>query len=433
MQGSSGDNMQIETICESGLIGQGHYGALKNALEKGMQDSSFITSLSGSGPVEEFEEAFVRESGGKYALALSSCTAALHTALMALDVGPGDEVVVTPYSWGQSVSPVLFAGATAVFADIDPTTLTLDPQSVESRICDKTRAIIAVHLFGNPADMDSLCAVAKRHKVAFISDAAQAFGALSKGRSMGELGDATCFSLGRGKGVFGGEGGVLVTDDRALYEQAVAISQHPLRAFRELVDGSDSPFLDELSWNYRIHPLAAVLALADLEVAGARIAHRKHVLDLVHDKIHSIPGIEPIRCYQGDSSAAYGVPLTYNSHQANGISRQSLVESLYQEGMMMSPGPVRTPIYMRQTFQRPDKGWLRIVAHPSHGEGSCPVAESRCESEELQFLEASMLDKITLIDATEMIEKMYRMVSTASLDGVHTSIRDSQGTSGIQR
>ncbi len=321
-------------------------------------------------------------TGGKYALALSSCTAALHTALMALGIGPGDEVIVSPYTWGQSVAPVLFTGATAVFADIDPNTLTLDPASVEDRISSRTRAIIPVHIFGNPADMDSLSLIAQRHGIAIISDAAQAFGALSKGRKMGSLGDAACFSLGPGKAVFGGEGGVLVTNDRALYERAVAMSQHPLRAFRE-VTFSDFACMDELSWNYRIHPLAAVLALADLEVAPQRVAERRQTLDSVHKAIKDIPGLEPVCCYPGDLSAAYRIPLTFDSQKAGNISREEFIESLHGQGVELEAGPIRVPIHLRQIFQNEKSVWGHIDVHFSHSRASCPVAERRCEKGEL--------------------------------------------------
>lgn len=286
---------------ESGVITPAHVKAVLDVLRQGFIDSASISSLSGAGPVRKFETAFANACGTGSALALSSCTAALHTALLAANVGPGDEVIVSPYSWGQSVSPVLFTGATVVFADIDSNTLTLDPVSVKDRISDRTKAIIPVHLFGNPADMDSLCALAKDREIHIISDAAQAFGALSKGRKIGGLGHIACFSLGRGKAVFGGEGGVLATNDRTLYERAITISQHPLRIFREVSGEPDMFARAELNWNYRIHPLAAVLALADLELSAQRTAHRKRILNVVHEMGVSIPGIETIRCGPEDA------------------------------------------------------------------------------------------------------------------------------------
>jgi len=367
---------------DSRLLNSAQRRGLRNAIRKASCDPSYLSSVAGGGPVEEFEEAFARATGGKYALALSSCTAALHTALMAIGIGPGDEVIVSPYTWGQSVAPVLFTGATAVLADIDRYILALNPQSVAERISSKTRAMIPVHIFGNPVDMDALCSITEKHGITVISDAAQAFGALSKGRKIGSLGDAACFSLGPGKAVFGGEGGVLVTNDRAFYEKAVALSQHPLRAFRE-VASSEFSCMDELSWNYRIHPLAAVLALADLEVAPQRVAERRQALENAHKAIKDIVGLLPVKCYPGDLSAAYRIPLTFDSQKAGNISREEFIESMHGQGVELETGPVRVPIHRRRAFREGKSAWGRIASHFSHSRGSCPVAERRCEKTEL--------------------------------------------------
>ena len=399
--------MEKQVLCESGIIIPAHIKSVEEVLRQGFFDSASVSSLSGTGPIKRFEKAFASACGTRFALALSSCTAALHTALLAADVGPGDEVIVSPYSWGQSVSPVLFTGATAVFADIDSDTMTLDPVSVKKRISDRTKAIIPVHLFGNPSDMDSLCVLANDREIHIISDAAQAFGALSKERKIGKLGHIACFSLGRGKAVFGGEGGVLTTNDRTLYEKAITISQHPLRIFREVSTEPDMFARAELNWNYRIHPLAAVLAQADLELSAQRIAHRKRILFLVHQMCLSIPGIEVVRCESGDSSSAYGVPMTYKPEQFHGKSRQSFIESIYALKISIGLGPVRVPIHLRPTFQtHGSESWLKVNTHPSHKKGSCPVAERRCEDEELQLFDANTLDRAGIDDVDDVMKKL---------------------------
>jgi perosamine synthetase len=395
---------------ESGLLNPAQLKALRVAIEKGITDPSYLSSISGSGPVKEFENAFAKATGARYALALSSCTAALHTALMCLGIGPGDEVIVSPYTWGQSVSPVLFTGATAVFADIDPTTLSLDPNSVESRISNRTKTILPVHIFGNPADMDSLCLLAEKHGLAVVADAAQAFGALSKGRKIGNLGDAACFSLGRGKAVSGGESGVLVTNNDQLYEKAIALTQHPFRAFREIVDRSDWPFLDELNWNYRIHPIASVLALADLQVSDQRLARRRQILKTVHQELKSWPDIDTVTCYTGDLTAAYGIPLTLNSGKFGGLSRESLVEQLQVNGIPVQAGPVRTPIYMRETFQNNNTNLFQVIHHVTHKKGSCPKTESRCNQQELLLFDVCTMDRIDIGFVIDAIEHFKREI-----------------------
>jgi dTDP-4-amino-4,6-dideoxygalactose transaminase len=133
---------------------------LVEAALAGKENPSYLADLEGAGPIAELEQTMTRVLDVRHVLALSSCTAAIHTALLALGIGPGDEVIVSPYSWGQSVAPVLFTGATAVFADIDPDTLCLDPASVQERLSPRTKAILPVHLFGHMADMNALTEIA---------------------------------------------------------------------------------------------------------------------------------------------------------------------------------------------------------------------------------------------------------------------------------
>jgi dTDP-4-amino-4,6-dideoxygalactose transaminase len=243
--------------------------------------------------------------------------------------------------------------------------------------------------------MDWLYLFAEKHGLAVVADAVQAFGALSKGRQeIGSLGDSACFSLGRGKAVCGGEGGVLVTNNDQLYEKAITLTQHPFRAFREIVDGSDYPFLDELNWNYRIHPIAAVLALADLQLVNERLARRRHILNIVHQKLKSLPGIDPISCHSGDLTAAYGVPLTYDSGEFCGLLRESFINKLKAKGLTIQAGPVRIPMYMRPTFQNNSSSLIRVIDHLTHKKGSCPNAESRCNRQELILFNTCTMDRI---------------------------------------
>jgi len=140
----------------SGKFSDEQINALKKAAESGSEDPSYHSDQEGIGPVKKFERSMADYLNIKHVISLTSCTAAIHTALLCIGVGPGDEVIVTPYSWGQSVAPVLFTGATPVFADIDPVSLCIDPRSIEERISRKTKAIIPVHLFGRMAELKSM-------------------------------------------------------------------------------------------------------------------------------------------------------------------------------------------------------------------------------------------------------------------------------------
>ncbi|WP_419656040.1 DegT/DnrJ/EryC1/StrS aminotransferase family protein [Desulfosarcina variabilis str. Montpellier] len=375
----------------AGLMSQDQAEAMTAAIEKAKKDPNYLFSLSGEGPVAEFEQAFAEAVGSKYALALSSCTASLHVALLACGIGPGDEVIVSPYTWGQSVAPVLFVGAIPVFADIDPDTCTLDPKSIVERISDKTKAILPVHIFGIPADMDRIVAFAKKNELAVISDAAQAFGALSKGRKLGGLGDVACYSLGRGKIVCGGEGGVLVTNNRQIYEKAILISQHPMRVFREIFDEMENR-INELNWNYRIHPLAAVLALADLGRTYEKIRHRREIIKTVASGLDGINSIKVLSRYHGDEPSVYGIPLSYSVCTNNNISRENFVDECNKYNIPIQVGPINIPIHYRKEFLNQEVLY-----------NNCPISVLRCKFQELFLIDAVTIDIISKIQIENRI------------------------------
>jgi dTDP-4-amino-4,6-dideoxygalactose transaminase len=390
----------------SGLMSPAQAQALNDAIDKAVTNPDYLSSISGGGPVEQFEEEFAQTVGARYALALSSCTAALHVALMVYGVGSGDEVIVSPYTWGQSVSPVLFTGATPVFADIDASTCTIDPNSISVRISPRTKAIIPVHIFGIPADMDSICTLARTHGLAVISDAAQAFGALSKGRKLGGLGDVACYSLGRGKAVCGGEGGVMVTNNRKVYEQAILFSQHPLRVFREKSD-SGNTINDELNWNYRIHPFAAVLALVDLKIANKRVKHRQTVSKTVSLGLSGNSNLEVLGHYSGDNPSAYGIPLTFPNHRT--LSREAFIVKCQTKNIYMRLGPIHTPIHLRPKIKNLNKqsaNSLRVVLNSYN----CPVALNRCSDQELVLFDAVTVDSMSIQSVKLVINKLITIL-----------------------
>jgi len=358
--------------------------AVVAAVRESMRDWRYLSSIAGGGPVREFEKQFASYLGVRHALGLSSCTAALHTALIVCGVAAGDEVIVSPYTWGQSVSPVLFVGATPVFADIDPLTYNLDPASVASRVTPKTKAIIVVHLFGHPGPMDELALIARQHGLAIIEDCAQAAGATYQGKKVGTLGDAGCFSLGYGKALCGGEGGVLVTNDDYIFERAVFCTQHPLRQAQDVRDPDLRRMIDSLGYNYRIHPLAATIATAHLESLGSRNAARSAAFRILSERLAGIPGIRPVEVAPGCEHTFHRYTPTFVPGELEGISREVYVQALDAEGVLISAGPVGIPIHQRGLLAR----WHRLYANCSRRRhrmksGQCPVAEHRCAQTEL--------------------------------------------------
>jgi perosamine synthetase len=221
--------------------------------------------------VAEFEAEFARYIGTQHAIAVSSGTAALHLALLAHGIGPGDEVITTPFSFIATANAVLYTGARPVFADICPDTFNLDPARIAERITPRTRAILPVHLYGHPADMAAIEKIAARHGLALIEDAAQAHGAAIEGRKVGTFGTG-CFSLYATKNITTGEGGIITTNDSALAERLRMLRDHGQRVRYEH---------EILGYNFRLTDLQAALGLAQLhrieELTRQRIANAAYL------------------------------------------------------------------------------------------------------------------------------------------------------------
>ena len=208
---------------------------------------------------ERFEKAFAEYVGVRFATALPSCTSAIHLALLALGVGPGDEVVVPDVTWIASAAPITYVGATPVFADIEPDTWCLSADSFEACITPRTRAVIPVDLYGNMPDMDALGKVAARHGVAVVEDAAEAIGSEYRGRKAGSFGDAATFSFHGSKTLTTGEGGMLLANDEKIFRRASFLRDHG-RA-----PGDKLFYNTEVAYKYKMSSMQAALGLAQLE------------------------------------------------------------------------------------------------------------------------------------------------------------------------
>ncbi len=237
--------------------------------------------------VRHFEELVAELTNRKYALALNSGTSGLLLALLGLGIGPGDEVIVPGFTYVATISSVIYARARPVLAEIDES-FNLDPADVEARITSRTKAIIAVHMLGNPARLDELRAVASRHGLALIEDAAQAFGASYHGRWVGSYGAAGIYSFNEFKTITCGDGGMLVTDDEGLYRRAFAMHDQghsPIRLGNEV---GQRPFL---GLNFRMTELEGAVLLAQVRRVDQIRDHLRANRDLVRDIIGDVPGI----------------------------------------------------------------------------------------------------------------------------------------------
>jgi perosamine synthetase len=220
---------------------------------------------------ERFERAFADYLGVRFAVALPSCTSAIHLSLLALGVGPGDEVVVPDVTWIASAAPAIYVGATPVFADIDPDTWCLSAESFAECITPATRAVIPVDLYGNVADLDGIREVADRHGIAVIEDAAEAIGSESGGRKAGSLGDTGVFSFHGTKTLTTGEGGMLVTDREDVYRRVQFLRDHGRPPGDKRFDNT------EVAYKYKMSSLQAALGLAQLERIDELVARKRRI------------------------------------------------------------------------------------------------------------------------------------------------------------
>jgi len=236
--------------------------------------------------IDQFEKTFAAHIGVRHAIATSSCTGALHMGLAALGVGPGDEVILADTNWVASVAPVLHLGASPVFVDIRPDTWCLDPALVRAAITPRTKAIMAVHLYGNLCHMDELLALGQEFGIPVIEDAAEAIGSLYHGRRAGAMGVFGAFSFHGSKTLSTGEGGMLVTDDPALYEQVLSLSNHGR------VRGQQRQFWPEmLGFKYKMSNLQAALGVGQLQRVEDLIARKRAIWQRYAQALAVLPGL----------------------------------------------------------------------------------------------------------------------------------------------
>jgi len=232
-----------------------------------------------------FEQMLADYVGVAHAVSVPHCTSALHLALAALGVGPGDEVIVPDTTWIASVAPVVYVGAEPVLVDILPDTWCIDPAAVEAAIGPATKAIIGVDLYGSTCDWDRLRAIADRHRLALIADASEALGSVHRGRKAGSLGDVSAFSFHGSKTVVTGEGGALATSRRELFDRVLFLRDHGRNP-------GDRFFLNsEIAFKYRMSAVQAALGVAQMERVDELIARKREIFGWYHERLAHIPGL----------------------------------------------------------------------------------------------------------------------------------------------
>lgn len=234
---------------------------------------------------ERFERAFANYIGVRFAITLPSCTSAIHLALIALGVGPGDEVIVPDVTWIASAAPISYVGATPVFADINDKTWCLSASSFKESITSKTKAVIPVDLYGNMPDMDDILTIAKSNSIAIIEDAAEAIGSEYKGKKAGSFGDTGVFSFHGSKVLTTGEGGMLVTDQEDIYQRVLFLRDHGRKP------GDKMFWNTEVAYKYKMSSMQAALGLAQLERIEELVARKRQIFNWYRKSLAETEGV----------------------------------------------------------------------------------------------------------------------------------------------
>ena len=409
-------------------IGEEEKRAVHEVLENGVL-SQFLGTWSedfyGGPRVRELERRWADHFGVRHAIAMNSATSGLYACLGAAGVGPGDEVIVSPYTMSASATGILLYGATPVFADIDPQTYCISPEAIRKAVSPRTKAIVAVDLFGHPADFDAITRIAREHHLLVIEDAAQAPGGTYQGRWTGTLGDMGVFSLNYHKTIQCGEGGIVVTDDDALANRLCLIRNHGEAVVKAK---GDHHLSNLIGFNYRMTELEAAIAAEQLKKLEALTVPRIEAADFLRQRWAKIPGLMPATVQPGCRHVYHVFAVRYDA-QVMGIPRARFVEAVRAEGVPLMEGYVE-PLYLQPIYQRRDGGRPGLAAR-----GRCPVAERLYASElwSTSLIYAG-LSKADLDDVATAVEKVAgEAVSLAKKDESEAPERIAVSGEGVAR
>ena len=405
------------------VIGDEEKEVVQRVMESGILSrflGSWHSDFYGGPEVQVFEKEWADYFDVKHAIAVNSCTSGLYCAIGASGVGPGDEVIVSPYTMSASATSAIIFNAVPVFADIEPDYFCLDPASVESKITERTKAIVVIDIFGQPYDADAINEIAEKYDLIVIEDCAQAPHAKYKGKWAGTLGDIGVYSLNYHKHIHTGEGGVVVTDDDELAERVRLIRNHA----EAVVGNKGTPDLvNMVGFNFRMNEIEAAIGRCQLQKLEGLVNKRITNAEYLAKELSSLDGITPSSLREGCVHAYYVQCFKYDENVI-GVSRDNFIEAVKAElpvtelregeGVNLSGGYVK-PLYLEPMYQN-------LIAYGEKGcpfkcpmydgilnydKGLCPVTEKLHEKELFghEFMRPSMT-KDYLDDVVRAFEKV---------------------------
>ncbi len=353
-------------------------GVVTRLLERGE-----ISYYGREGEVEALEDAFGAYVGVPHTLACSSGTAALHSAYFGLGLGAGDEVIAPTFTFLSTVMPLFVVNATPVLVDCEPDTGNIDPDAVEAAITPRTRAVVVVHINGHPCDMEPIVDICRRRDLRLVEDASHAHGAVYRTTKVGAFGDVSVFSLQGAKLTAAGQGGLMLTPEREIFERAVLLGHFRNRAFDDVTSDEYRPFATTgYGLNYRMHPLAAGLARRQFEDLDTYIEGRNANLGLLSAGLEGIVGVDPParRAYATRHPYFNYKPL-YDPEAMDGLDRRLFIQALKAEGAPVDDS-ASVPLHCEHLFQvRDDRSrtYGRDQNRRVYSTGDLPNAERYAE------------------------------------------------------
>lgn len=344
----------------------------------------------------EFEKEFAKKIGTKYACAVSSGTAGLHLAIISAGIIPGDEVITTTFSFIASANCILYAGAKPVFTDIDPITYNIDPRKIESKITNKTKAILVVHIFGQPAEMGTITKIAKKYKLKIIEDACESIGARYKGKPVGTFGESAVFAFYPNKQMTTGEGGMVVTNKKKVYDLC--------RSLRNQGRSPNMQWLDHkyLGYNYRMDEMSAVLGITQLKRLSFFINQRQKISLLYNKYLSSYSGIIQIpQILEGNTHTRFVYVIKIKKKN---ISRDMVIYELAKFGV--SSKPYLPSIHLFDFYKK----------RFNFSKGDFPVSEEMSDYSLALPLYVGLQDK----DIAYICKSLVKVIKMCTKDDRHT-------------
>lgn len=400
-------------------IGEEEKAAVMKVLDSGNLSQylgAWTPDFLGGPTVRKFEDDWSAKLGIQHSITVNSNTSGLFTAMGAIGIQPGDEVIVSPYTMSASAIAPLIYGGIPVFADIDPVTFCMDPKSIETKITARTKAILVVHIFGHPAEMDAIMEIAKKHNLYVVEDCAQAPLGKYKGKYVGTIGDLGIFSLNYHKHIHTGEGGIITTNNALFADRCQMIRNHGenVTAPRNIKD-----LTNLIGYNYRMTEIECAIGIEQLKKLPSLLQQRLDNVAFLNEKLADFPAFEIQKAQPEESVHTYYIyPVKFNSKIA-GVDRNKFVDALKAEipsailretAPLLGAGYVK-PIYLQPIYQQKAAWAFNPALYPdniNYSKGICPVTE-KMHFETLfthEFMRPGMTEN-DMMDVIHAIEKIF--------------------------